>query len=160
MLLDPSDLGWGIRRRRKYHFMRRKLKAGPMSCPLNIFSSLFTTEAEKDLVKKMLHNLPDWDMYFVAGPEELIEELEWASGRDSVISKPQLNWKDMVPQGAYEMSLNTFERNQLEDYRSNFPLQCYQLNQSFDAQATRSTNSFLPTIIKNAGVIWNLGPFV
>ena len=158
ILMDPGELGWGIRRRRKYHFMRHKFKAGPMSCPLNLFASLFVTEEEEKLVKKLCHNVPEWDMYFVAGPDELIEELEWASGRDSVsVKQPTLNWKDMVPNGAYEMSLNKFERTQLDDYRTAFPLQCYQLNQSFDAQATRSSDSFLPTIIKNAGVIWNLG---
>ena len=162
ILLCPSDLGWGIRRRRKYHILRHKYKAGPISCPLHIFAHLFVTDDEKQLLKKKQSNaVPDWDMYFVATPDELTDELEWALGRDKSQNKSHdhisLNWKDMTPGGSYEICLNNFEFEQLQKYREAFPTQCYQLNQSFEQQATRSTDLNLPTIIKNAGVIWTIG---
>ena len=158
VVLDPADFGWGIRRRRKYHLFRHKYKAGPASCPLHLFVNIFITEEEKQLAKKKSKSqLPDWDMFFVAPPQDLTDELDWAASRPSVIDKPTLNWKDMTPGGCFELCLNKFETEQLISYREAFPLQCYQLNQSFDQQATRSTNAFLSTIIKNAGIIWSLG---
>ena len=162
ILLCPSDLGWGIRRRRKFHIMRHKYKAGPMSCPLHVFAHLFVTEEEKQLLKKKTSSLlPEWDMYFVATPDELTDEMEWAMSRDKSQQKlndqGSVNWKDMTPGGAYEMCLNNFEFGQLQKYREQWPAQCYQLNQSFDQQATHSSDLYLPTIIKNAGIIWPFG---
>ena len=158
VVLDPADFGWSIRRRRKYHLFRHKYKAGPASCPLHMFVNIFITEEEKQLAKKKSKSqLPDWDMFFVAPPQDLTDELDWAASRPSVIDKPNLNWKDMTPGGCFELCLNKFETDQLISYRETFPLQCYQLNQSFDQQATRSTDAFLSTIIKNAGIIWSLG---
>lgn len=153
-ILDPSDLGWGIRRRRKYHILRHKVKLGPMSCPLNIFSGLFITNEEKTVLEP--NGLPQWDMYFVATPEELQDELDWASSRDSVVvaNGVQLSWKDMTPGGSFEVSLNKTEHINLQKYRDAFPQQVYQLNQNFDVQATRSSDQFLPTVIKNAGILW------
>ena len=159
VLLDPADFGWGIRRRRKYHIMRHKFKAGPMSCPLNMFAKMFIDAEEKALKawkqKQSQTQAPVWDMYFVAPPDDLTEELEWASGRGSV-EKPVLNWKDMTPGGCYELCLNNFESEQLRHYREAWPMQCYQLNQSFNQQATHSSDAYLNTIIKNAGIIWIL----
>ena len=156
-ILDPADLGWGIRRRRKYHILRHKIKLGLMSCPLHIFCSMFITIEEKFLLADI--GLPLWDMYFVATPEELQDELDWASSRDSVVTGTHLSWKDMTPGGSFEVALNKTENINLQKYREAFPNQVYQLNQNFDVQATRSSDQFLPTVIKNAGILWSLGLF-
>ena len=153
VLLDPYQLGWPIGRVRKYTIMKHKIKAGYMRQPLSIFTHMFMRPPAPTCVD----NMPAWDMFLIAGPRELEEELLWASQR------PQSTWQDsddtsLDPLAArsFHQVLTSTEQTFLTKYQAKAPSQVFQLNQNPDVMATVSETGRMFTIIKNAGLLWCL----
>ena len=176
-LLDPFELGWPIVRKRRYTVLRHKTKTGAMTQPLHQWSRLFIRQyiPEDNGVDGV--GVPDWDVFLVAGPVELREELLWAAGR----SQSQWQWNDTqetqetqddenhgngntqparlnpldpTPLGPFWRALNKGEQEHLELYRTLSQGQVFQLNQDPDFGANISTARHLRTLIKNSGILW------
>ena len=166
IVLDAKCLGWPVSRKRKYTLLRHRYKTGTMAQPLNVFSKLFLQDP--------VDVQPAWQIFFVAGPRELREELLWAAQR------PSSTWNDspesglLVPamclerdgsevnnsydgeHGIFWQVLTDSERSKLRQFQKLAPGQIFQLNQDPDVTAPCSSNSHMFTIIKNAGVLWQL----
>ena len=147
---------WPVARQRKYTLLRHKAKTGPMSTPLNLFSRLFL-EADAD-AEDAEHDVPQWDIFFVAGPRELQGELLWAAGRPQSLWCEESTSNDdrpspLNPDDFFKVLTST-ERGFLDKYRSIAPGQVYQLNQNPEVTGVISKDKNLATIIKNAGVLW------
>ena len=160
-ILDPFELGWPIARRRKYTILRHKLKTGAMAQPLSSFARLFLRPP-----CPVVDNMPAWDMFFIAGPRELREELLWAGSRPQSLVREvgeeeneadQPDPFDSSHQGAFWKALTKSERNFLSTYQAMCPGQIYQLNQNPEVTAVISDTNRMFTVIKNAGTLWWLG---
>ena len=157
VILDPYQLGWPVGRVRKYTVMKHRIKAGYMRQPLTIFTQMFM----RPPAPAFDEGTPLWDMFLVAGPRELQEELCWASQR------PQSSWQepeDSSDTGLNPLDVSSFysvltatEQTFLATYQQKARSQVYQLNQNPDVCGTISEMGRMFTIIKNAGLLWCLG---
>ena len=99
-------------------------------------------------------------MFFVANEHDLNNEINWACKRESTVASIEdqwvLPWEDMSEQGSYWKSLTQYERDNLQKYQEKWPGQTFQLNQNASVTPTRSDDFLMPTLIRNAGIIWNL----
>lgn len=157
VLLDPKLFHWPIRRPRKYHLLIHKQKCSPPSCPLDMFAKLFI---KNPLLEFLENGDPRWMMFFVANEHDLNNEINWACKRESTVASIEdqwvLPWEDMSEQGSYWKSLTQYERDNLQKYQEKWPGQTFQLNQNASVTPTRSDDFLMPTLIRNAGIIWNL----
>ena len=158
VLLDPKNFGWPIRRPRKYHVCVHRNKAGTVSCPLDMFARLFLRHPIKELLE---NSEPRWTMFFVAEEKDLENEIHWACQRATTWATEHdswvLPWSDLTTNGSFWKSLTQFERNNLAAYQERWPGQTFQLNQNATVTPTRSDDFHMPTLIRNAGIIWTFG---
>ena len=159
-ILNPSSFGWPVQRVRKYHVMRHRDKTTPFSCTFHLFSKLFVRDPFDEI--RELHPRPAWDVFLVATVPELQSELVWSSCRSvsrssSYLQRLQSKWMRMEPEGVFFQTLNATEQKSLHKYMDAFPGQVFQLNQNPAVTATHSTNHHMFTLIRNAGVLWQLG---
>ena len=101
-------------------------------------------------------------MFLIALPSELHAELLWAA------SRPSSGWRhaeecareldplDDSTYGSYWQVLTSTETKFVDKYRQLAAGQVYQINQNPDIMATFSEHAKMFTLIKNAGVLWQL----
>ena len=159
VVLDPSSLGWPVVRKRKYSLLRHKFKTGAFASPLNEFSRRFLNVAFA--TASLPDDVPPWDCFFVARPDELLGELLWAAQRPMSQYKDRsdsddddLDPNDSTPSGAFWLTLTETERSFLQNYLSTCKGMVVQLNQNPLVTGVSSTFENLATIIKNAGILW------
>ena len=164
VVLDPHAFGWPIARKRKFTLLRHRLKTGAVTQPLNMFCELFLREPPVQFAD----GRPAWEVFLVATPHELMEELLWAAGRpqascgrDSqrdgdVEAGPALDPLCDRSDGSFWKVLTPAEQDFLQQYKATTPGQMYQLNQS-PKVAHPSDDAKMCTLIKNAGIMWKLG---
>ena len=155
-IADPVDHGWPISRVRKFTILRHKLKTGPMTVPLNVFSKYFQRP-----MPPYDPNHPAFDMFFIAEQSELMTELLWSMNRpcsewDQLDEGDAIDLLDSTSSGAYWKSLTSTEKSFLDRYLELFPGVAYSLNQNPDFGATKSGHQSLQTLIKNTGILWIL----
>ena len=161
-LLDPRDYGWPVARVRKYTVLMHKAKTGAMRQPLNVFARLFHRSPIAEATSSA--NTPAWDIFLIAGPSELKQELMWAASRphssckeDSSSSGTELDPLDSTSNGSFWQALTPSEQGFLQGYQLKWPGQVFQLNQNPAVTATTSEQTHLATLIKNSGILWQLG---
>ena len=164
-MCDPSAFGWPIARPRKYTILRHRVKAYLMKQPFSVFVKMM--QSHMPSIEPSDPSLPKWDIFFVAGKNELMEELSWASQRptsewhqyhdSSTFDPSSVDVYDMTPSGPYWQALCSSEREHAEAYAQQYLGMAWSLNQNPKVTATRSTHSCFHTLIKNSGIIWWLG---
>ena len=154
--------------------MRHKLKTVAFTSPFNLFSQMFCAPmwfgAYTDDVSAAT---PAWEVFFVASPMELYDELVWACGRPESRAKGVCSYEscesfsqdhqsnDAVATtrilNAFYQALTVVEVWFYGYYASKYAGQVYSLNQNPDITSGMSGWDYLHTIIKNAGILWLLG---
>jgi hypothetical protein len=156
-VLDAKHLGWPVNRRRRYTLLRHKLKTGAVASPMSLFTGLFAKPPPPQPAADSLP--PAWDCLFVADLAELRSELLWAAGRPLSSWTGSTDPECLCPldSEAFYQTLTATEQRFLRIYRERCPGQVYQLNQNPEVTMTASTTESLPTIVKNAGILWLSG---
>ena len=170
--LTPEDYGWPVSRRRQWVIMRHRWKTTAASSPWNVFSKIFQAELWFSMYSDALMSMvPAWDVFFCAEKGEIYAELLWAGSRpdsEAAGACPFTSLEEFVNacatepaavQDAFMKALTSAEQTFLLDYRSKRPGQAYALNQNPKASFVCSHQTKLKTLIKNAGLIWQLGFF-
>ena len=154
-VVDCAEYAWPIARRRRYSIGRHKAKSLPFRHPANIFSCMFR---RADLVQHSPDE-PTWSCFFAATPEEIRDEMLWASRRPSSNFQEGTHCYNIHDPDMFLACLNDGEQGFLQKYLNNhnlFPGIAFSLNQDPSFGATHSTTTQLHTLIRNMGIIWIL----
>ncbi len=172
-MINPSNHGFPSERPRQYVVMRHLSKTSSFSCKLATWVNMFQAPSLFGLFETLESWMPGWSVYFQNDEDAaayLFSELMWASSRSESgcreagcrfksveeLNHALMNQYNEVKDEFYT-ALTKTEKAMLTDYKSISPSMCYSLNQNPDFGATTSTWETLHTVIKNAGIIWNLG---
>ena len=100
------------------------MKAYLMKQPFSVFAKMM--QSHMPSIEPSDPSLPKWDIFFVAGKNELMEELSWASQRptsewhqyhdSSTFDPSSVDVYDMTPSGPYWQALCSSEREHAEAY--------------------------------------------
>ena len=155
---SPSQLGWPVTRNRLWTVMRHRYKTGSFKMPLTIFAKLFYKPLLFGL--NIASTIPPWFCFFVASAKELVEELQWACSRPE---SAYTGGGEFTPVDLFTSCFGTFwqvltdcEKNFLSTYQTLWPGLIHSLNQNPMVSATHSNFDHIRTIIKNAGIMWQL----
>lgn len=173
--INPASLGFPSQRSRQWVVMRHRTKTCGFSLSLDVFSKLFQAPLLFGAFHDLRNTMPGWSVYFQNTVESafyMLQELHWACSRressfDANTAMPTLDqFNDAVLKNSFETisawfynALTLAEQEQIVEYRAILPNMAYSLNQKADFSATASTWETLHTVIKNAGIIWNLALF-
>lgn len=173
--INPATLGFPSQRTRQWVVMRHRTKTCGVSLSLDVFSKLFQAPLLFGAFNELRNTMPGWSVYFQNTVESafyMYQELRWACSRressfDENTAVPTLEqFNDAVLKNDHETisawfynALTPAEQEQIVEYRAILPNMAYSLNQKADFSATASTWDTLHTVIKNAGIIWNLALF-
>ena len=172
VVINPSNHGFPSERPRQWVVMRHRSKTHAFTCNLSTWVSMFQAPSLFGLYETLQPMMPGWSVYFQndeSSAAYLFAELLWASSRaDSGCREDGCRFKSVEDfthallneyesvKDEFYKALNQFEKRVLVDYKALSPDMCYSLNQNPDFGATTSTWESLHTVIKNAGIIWNL----
>ncbi len=170
--INPATLGFPSERIRQWVVMRHRTKTCGFSLSLDVFSKLFQAPLLFGAFHELRNTMPGWSVYFQNTLESvfyMFQELRWACSRresssDGIAALPTLDqFNDAVLKIDHETisawfyhALTPAEQEQIVEYRAILPNMAYSLNQKAGFSATASTWETLHTVIKNAGIIWNL----
>lgn len=167
-IVNPSDFGFPVERKRRWTVMRHRYKTKAWKSPWNSFTHLF--QAQPLMGFSFSDSRPQWDAFFCSTAHDLWQELQWAAHRPESRLQTVLKWDSFEefhadlknPQSEpvvwefFLQALTTVEADFLNTYRERRPGVAYSLNQNPEVSQTDSHLHTLHTVIKNAGIIWCL----
>eukprot|EP00438_Fugacium_kawagutii_P029199 Skav203080 [mRNA] locus=scaffold2182:149729:151098:+ [translate_table: standard] len=155
-VIDCSELGWPVARKRRFSILRHKVKSLPFRHPSNIFMPMF----KKAGLITHDPDEPTWSCFFAAALKEIHDEMVWASGRPSSLCQEEmLDLLDVLNPETIRSCLNKGEESFLKQYldlHDQHPGLAFSLNQDPSYGPTHSTTTQMHTIIRNMGIIWIL----
>ena len=160
IVIDASQFGWPMNRKRRYTVLRHRVKSLPFRSPLTIFTQMFfrspLVEDDECMDRQdTSQSWPKWSCFLVATLEELKDDIQWASSRPLSQAKELANIDlDPLSSHTFHTCLTEKEEEYLKKYSERFPGLAYSLNQDPEFGPTRSSRQSLQCLIKNMGILW------
>ena len=144
-ITTPVMHGWPVERRRRISIGILREKLHSVAIPWKQTPAVFRRDRECD-----------WVVFFIASPEEIQAEVEWAAGRNNIPESEDdvpAHLRSLWAKSAHTKSLNLNELENLLRYTRLAPYEAYMLNQSASFHGQHSNNGAMCCLTKGCGIV-------